>query len=252
MWRDAAARRAAPARRLHAEDRPDRAVSSASPTPCWRSRARTPGSLHPIGGNRDLNPAGAFIQARPTTIYGGIHRDPARHHREERAGAVGRGEGSRPPPPRYKPAHDDRVLTGRSDLPERGKHPRSAGGAGRPRRPRARASRRCSWWTPPPTPPRPCCAPPCRTCGYPAQLLSLSRNFGAFAAIRDGLAHARGRRLRGDGRRPAGAAGTGARPSSLRCARTRPTSASACGGPARTPAFAASSPGPTGGSTGAS
>ncbi|WP_426954896.1 glycosyltransferase [Muricoccus radiodurans] len=29
--------------------------------------------------------------------------------------------------------------------------------------------------------------------GYPAQLLSLSRNFGAFAAIREGLAHARGR-----------------------------------------------------------
>jgi len=28
--------------------------------------------------------------------------------------------------------------------------------------------------------------------GYPAQLLSLSRNFGAFAAIREGLAHARG------------------------------------------------------------
>ncbi len=29
--------------------------------------------------------------------------------------------------------------------------------------------------------------------GYPAQLLSLSRNFGAFAAIREGLAQARGR-----------------------------------------------------------
>ena len=28
--------------------------------------------------------------------------------------------------------------------------------------------------------------------GFPAQLLSLSRNFGAFAAIREGLAHARG------------------------------------------------------------
>ena len=24
-----------------------------------------------VGGNRDLNPAGVFIQARPATIYGG-------------------------------------------------------------------------------------------------------------------------------------------------------------------------------------
>ena len=29
------------------------------------------GLLGPIGGNRDLNPAGQFIQARPSTIYGG-------------------------------------------------------------------------------------------------------------------------------------------------------------------------------------
>ncbi len=29
------------------------------------------GLLDPIGGNRELNPAGLFIQARPSTIYGG-------------------------------------------------------------------------------------------------------------------------------------------------------------------------------------
>ncbi|WP_426954780.1 acyl-CoA dehydrogenase family protein [Muricoccus radiodurans] len=29
------------------------------------------GALGPIGGNRALNPGGAFLQARPTTIYGG-------------------------------------------------------------------------------------------------------------------------------------------------------------------------------------
>jgi alkylation response protein AidB-like acyl-CoA dehydrogenase len=29
------------------------------------------GLLEPMGGNRDLNPAGLFIQARPVTIYGG-------------------------------------------------------------------------------------------------------------------------------------------------------------------------------------
>ena len=29
------------------------------------------GLLEPMGGNRELHPAGAFIQARPTTIYGG-------------------------------------------------------------------------------------------------------------------------------------------------------------------------------------
>jgi len=29
------------------------------------------GLLHPMGGNRELNPAGQFIQARPVTIYGG-------------------------------------------------------------------------------------------------------------------------------------------------------------------------------------
>jgi alkylation response protein AidB-like acyl-CoA dehydrogenase len=29
------------------------------------------GLLGPVPGNRELNPAGAFIQARPTTIYGG-------------------------------------------------------------------------------------------------------------------------------------------------------------------------------------
>ena len=29
------------------------------------------GLLDPIGGNRELHPSGMFIQARPTTIYGG-------------------------------------------------------------------------------------------------------------------------------------------------------------------------------------
>ena len=29
------------------------------------------GLLDPIGGNRELNPAGQFIQARPVSIYGG-------------------------------------------------------------------------------------------------------------------------------------------------------------------------------------
>ena len=29
------------------------------------------GLLEPMGGNRELNPAGLFIQARPVTIYGG-------------------------------------------------------------------------------------------------------------------------------------------------------------------------------------
>jgi hypothetical protein len=29
------------------------------------------GLLEPMGGNRELHPAGLFIQARPTTIYGG-------------------------------------------------------------------------------------------------------------------------------------------------------------------------------------
>jgi alkylation response protein AidB-like acyl-CoA dehydrogenase len=29
------------------------------------------GLLEPIGGNRELNPQGQFIQSRPSTIYGG-------------------------------------------------------------------------------------------------------------------------------------------------------------------------------------
>ncbi len=33
--------------------------------------AENAGLLEPIGGNRDLNPAGLFLQARPVTIYGG-------------------------------------------------------------------------------------------------------------------------------------------------------------------------------------
>ena len=44
---------------------------SGSPRRCWRSPAKTAPALGPMEGNRDLNPAGLFLQSRPATIYAG-------------------------------------------------------------------------------------------------------------------------------------------------------------------------------------
>ena len=47
------------------------------------------GLLEPMEGNRDLNPAGLSIQARPVTIYGGSNEVQRNILAKERAGAAG-------------------------------------------------------------------------------------------------------------------------------------------------------------------
>ena len=58
------------------------------------------------------------------------------------------------------------------------------------------------------------CGACCPSAPFATQLIAHSRNFGSFAAIRTGLAAAARRLRRRHGRRPAGAARAGARPSS--------------------------------------
>ena len=46
------------------------------------------GLFGPMEGNRELNPAGLFIQSRPCDDLWRVERDPAQHPGEERAGAA--------------------------------------------------------------------------------------------------------------------------------------------------------------------